>query len=44
MNGNVVEILSDKKPRDTQRSGELRFDFTLAVPDELILKILGPQQ
>jgi hypothetical protein len=35
--------LSDK-PSNTQRSGELRFYFTLVVPDELTLKILGPQQ
>jgi hypothetical protein len=41
---NVVEILSDEKPSDTQRSGELRFYFMLAVPDELTLIILGPQQ
>jgi hypothetical protein len=40
----VVEIWSDEKPSDTQRSGELRFYFTPAIPDELTLKILGPQQ
>jgi hypothetical protein len=28
----VVDILSDEKPSDTQRSGELRFYFTLVVP------------
>jgi hypothetical protein len=42
--GTVVEILSDEKPSNTQRNGELRFYFTLEVPDELTLKILGPQQ
>jgi hypothetical protein len=40
----VVEILSDEKPSDTQRSGELRFYFMPAVADELTLKILGLQQ
>jgi hypothetical protein len=40
----VVEILPDKKLSNTQRSGELRFYFMLAVPDELTLKILGPKQ
>jgi hypothetical protein len=39
-----VEILSDKKPRDTQRNGEFRFYFTPAVPDEFALEILGPKQ
>jgi hypothetical protein len=34
-----VEILSDEKPRDTWRSGELRFYFMLAVPDGFILII-----
>jgi hypothetical protein len=41
---NAVEILSDEKPTDTQRSGELRFYFMPVVPNELTLKILGPQQ
>jgi hypothetical protein len=41
---NVVETLSDEKPSYTQRSGELRFYFMMVVPDELTLKILGPQQ
>jgi hypothetical protein len=35
----VVEILSDEKSSDTQRSGDLRFYFTLAVPDDFILVI-----
>jgi hypothetical protein len=39
-----VEILSNEKPSDTQRSGELRFYFMPVVPDELTLKILGPKQ
>jgi hypothetical protein len=30
---NVVEILSDKKPSDAQRSGELRFYFVPVGPD-----------
>jgi hypothetical protein len=34
-----VEILSDKKPKDIQRSGELRFYFTPMVPDEFRLII-----
>jgi hypothetical protein len=34
-----VEILSDKKPSDTQRSGELRFYFMLEVQNQFILKI-----
>jgi hypothetical protein len=34
-----VEILSGEKPNNTQRSGEFRFYFTLAVPDEFILII-----
>jgi hypothetical protein len=33
-----VEILSDVKPSDTRRSGQLRFLFTLAVLDEFILE------
>jgi hypothetical protein len=41
---NVVEILSDEKPSDTRRSGELRFNFMLAVPNELTLKFLGLKQ
>jgi hypothetical protein len=36
---NVEEILSDEKPSDTWRNGELRFYFMLAVPDEFILII-----
>jgi hypothetical protein len=36
---NVVEILSNEKPRDTWRSGEFRFYFTPVVPDEFILLI-----
>jgi hypothetical protein len=44
----VLEILSDEKPGDTQRSRRTRifilFYFTLVVPDALILKILGLQQ
>jgi hypothetical protein len=40
---NVVEILSDEKPSDTQRSGELRLYFVPAVPYKLTLKILGAQ-
>jgi hypothetical protein len=36
-----VEILSDEKPSDTQRNGELRFYFMPVVPDELTLKISG---
>jgi hypothetical protein len=40
----VVEIMSDKKPSDTQRSGELRVYFMPVVPDELTLKILGLKQ
>jgi hypothetical protein len=39
-----VEILSDEKPRDTQRNGELRFHFMPAVLDEFTLDILGPKQ
>jgi hypothetical protein len=39
-----VEILSDEKPSDTQRNGELRFYFMQAVPDEFALKIPGPKQ
>jgi hypothetical protein len=35
----VVEILSDERASDTRRSGELRFYFTPAVPDEFILII-----
>jgi hypothetical protein len=31
--------LPDKKPRDIQRSGELRFYFMPVVPDEFILII-----
>jgi hypothetical protein len=34
-----VEILSDKKPSNTRRSGELRYYFTLVVSDEFILII-----
>jgi hypothetical protein len=34
-----VQILSDEKPSNTQRSGELRFYFIPAVPDEFILII-----
>jgi hypothetical protein len=34
-----VEILPGEKPRDTQRSGELRFYFMPVVPDEFILII-----
>jgi hypothetical protein len=34
-----VEILSDKKQSDTWRSGELRFYFTPADPDEFIFII-----
>jgi hypothetical protein len=45
---NIVEILSDEKPSDTQRSRRTPifnlFYFTLAVPDDLVLKILGSQQ
>jgi hypothetical protein len=37
--GNVVEILSDEKPSNTERSGELRFYFTLVVLDEFTLII-----
>jgi hypothetical protein len=37
-----VEISSDKKPSDTQRSGEFRIDFMPVAPDELTLKIWGP--
>jgi hypothetical protein len=45
LNHDVVEILSDKKPSDTQRSRSTQtFYFTLPVPDELVFKILGPQQ
>jgi hypothetical protein len=39
-----VEILSDEKPSNTQRSGELRFYFMPVVPEEFILIILGPEQ
>jgi hypothetical protein len=39
---NAVEILSDEKPSDTKRSRELRLYFMPVVPDELTLKILGP--
>jgi hypothetical protein len=35
----VVEILSYKKPSNTQRSGELRFYFMPVAPDELTVKI-----
>jgi hypothetical protein len=41
---NVVEILSDEKPSNAQRTGELRFYLMLVVPDELTLKILGTHQ
>jgi hypothetical protein len=34
-----VEILSDEKPSNTQRNGELRFYFMPAVPDEFIFII-----
>jgi hypothetical protein len=42
----VVEILSDEKPSNTQRSRrtQIFIYFMLVVPDELALKILGPQQ
>jgi hypothetical protein len=44
----VVEILPDEKLSNTQRSRNTHsftlFYFTLAVPDELVLKILIPQQ
>jgi hypothetical protein len=39
-----MEILSDKKPSNTQKIGELRFYFTPVVPDELTFKILGLEQ
>jgi hypothetical protein len=41
---NVAEILSDEKPRDTQRNRRTQLYFTPAVPDELIFKNLGLQQ
>jgi hypothetical protein len=37
MDPGVVEILSDKKPGDTWRSGELRFYFMPVVPEEFML-------
>jgi hypothetical protein len=35
----VVEILSDEKPSDTQRSGEHRFYFMPVVPDGFTILI-----
>jgi hypothetical protein len=35
--------LSDEKPSDTQRNGELRVYFMPAAPDEFALEILGAQ-
>jgi hypothetical protein len=40
---NVAEILSYKKPSDTQRSRRSLILFDV-IPDELTLKILGPKQ
>jgi hypothetical protein len=39
LSSNVVEILTDEKPSDTRRSGELRFYLMPAVPDGFTLLI-----
>jgi hypothetical protein len=46
LDSNVVEILSEEKPSDTQRSRRTRifilFYFTPVVPDELVTQNSGP--
>jgi hypothetical protein len=39
-----VEILSDKKPSNTQRKGEVRFSFIPTDSDKFILETLGSKQ
>jgi hypothetical protein len=40
----VVEILTDEKPSDTQRSGELRFYFMPLGPDRFAYRIWAPSK